>query len=68
MVSSQFARDWKHFLASTLGYVVIQVDPRGTGFKGRGFRMGVRDNLGRLEAGDVVNAARLVDSLNLIMP
>lgn len=58
MVATTFTRDWKHFLSTSLGYIVVQVDPRGTGFRGRDFRMPVVDRLGELEAKDVIEAAR----------
>lgn len=58
MVSTQWSRDFHHYLVTSLGYVVVKVDPRGTGFQGRGFRMGVRGRLGQLEAEDVVEVAR----------
>lgn len=58
MVSTQFSRDFHHYLVTSLGYIVVKVDPRGTGFKGRGFRMPVRGRLGELEAKNVVEAAR----------
>ena len=35
-----------------------QVDGRGTGFKGRKYRVGVRGRLGELETIDQVNAGR----------
>jgi dipeptidyl aminopeptidase len=38
--------------------IVVTVDNRGTGFKGRGFRNWVRDNLGNYEVIDQVNVAR----------
>jgi dipeptidyl aminopeptidase len=51
--------DWSNFLSSSLDYLVVYVDGRGTGFKGREFRVGVRNQLGKLEALDVSTAAQL---------
>ncbi|GAA5905144.1 hypothetical protein JCM8208_000293 [Rhodotorula glutinis] len=56
-VTTRFQRDWHHYLAVSLGYVVVRVDPRGTGFRGRKFRTTVRKRLGEVEAQDVVAAA-----------
>ncbi|GAA6056636.1 hypothetical protein JCM3770_006322 [Rhodotorula araucariae] len=55
--TTRFQRDWQHYLAVSLGYVVVRVDPRGTGFRGRRFRTTVRRRLGEVEAQDVVAAA-----------
>lgn len=57
-MQTTFQRDWHHFLCTSLNYVIIFVDPRGTGLKGRQFRMPVRDRLGLLEAADTVEATR----------
>ncbi|KAK4701884.1 dipeptidyl aminopeptidase B, partial [Phenoliferia sp. Uapishka_3] len=57
-VQTTFQRDWHHFLCTSLNYVIIFVDPRGTGAKGRKFRMPVRDRLGVFEAEDVTEATR----------
>lgn len=59
-VTTQYTRDWHHFLCTRYNYIIVTVDPRGTGFKGRGFRMGVRDRLGEMEARDVVSAAEVL--------
>lgn len=58
MVSTQWSRDFHHYLVTSLGFIVVKVDPRGTGFKGRGFKVPVRGKLGKLESEDVVEAAR----------
>ena len=62
-VSTTYTRDWHHYLATTHNYLIITVDPRGTGFKGRKFRMGVRGRLGMLEARDTVEAAKVYAEL-----
>ncbi|KAI9274596.1 dipeptidyl peptidase IV N-terminal region-domain-containing protein [Phascolomyces articulosus] len=58
LVSHQFELDWHHFLASKLRYIVVTVDGRGTGFRGREYRTCVRKRLGELEVIDQVNAAK----------
>ncbi|KAA8898505.1 putative dipeptidyl peptidase 4 [Sphaerosporella brunnea] len=51
---------WRHYIASDpeLEYVIVTVDNRGTGFKGRVFRSFVARQLGKLEAEDQVWAAK----------
>ncbi|KAK4510874.1 uncharacterized protein ATC70_005309 [Mucor velutinosus] len=58
LVSYQFDLSWQTFVASQLGFIVVTVDGRGTGFKGRKYRVGVRGRLGELEVIDQVNAGR----------
>jgi dipeptidyl-peptidase-4 len=52
--------DFRAYLASDpeLEFVILSVDNRGTGFKGREFRTPVTEQLGTLEAIDQVYAAR----------
>jgi dipeptidyl-peptidase 4 len=52
--------DWSTYLGSDpeLEYIVLSVDNRGTGFKGRKFRTLVAKQLGKLEAEDQVWAAQ----------
>ena len=57
-VNVQYKRDWHDYLVCTLQYIVVVVDGRGTGFKGRQLRNPVRDNLGFWETVDQINAAR----------
>ncbi|KAJ9106205.1 hypothetical protein QFC21_001349 [Naganishia friedmannii] len=54
----RFRRDWHHYLACEKKIIVLTVDGRGTGLKGRKFRNVIRDDLGRYEVIDQVNAAR----------
>ncbi|KAI5459805.1 putative dipeptidyl-aminopeptidase B [Mariannaea sp. PMI_226] len=56
-VSKKFAVDFQSYIAGALGYLVVTVDGRGTGFKGREFRVGVRNQLGMLESHDQIAAA-----------
>ncbi|KAL9939987.1 hypothetical protein V8E36_000692 [Tilletia maclaganii] len=63
-VDASFARpDWHAYLASTLGYLVITLDARGTGFQGFAHRFAVSARLGEIEADDVVEAARKIAKL-----
>ncbi|CAO3645247.1 unnamed protein product [Cunninghamella echinulata] len=57
-VTYEFNLDWHTFLASKLQYIVVIVDGRGTGFRGREYRVGVHKRLGELETIDITNAAR----------
>jgi dipeptidyl aminopeptidase len=58
MVNQKFDRDWHHYLACEKKTIVVTVDGRGTGYKGRNFRNPVRDDLGRYEVIDQVAAAK----------
>lgn len=58
MVSTRWERDWHHYLACSLKYIVVVVDGRGTGFKGRKLRNPIRGNLGQHEVQDQINAAK----------
>jgi dipeptidyl aminopeptidase len=58
-VDVRFQVDWHYYLASVLEYVVVVVDGRGTGFKGRKLRNAVKGNLGFFETRDQIAAARV---------
>lgn len=58
-VHKKFAVDFQSYVAATLGYVVVTVDGRGTGFIGRKARVIVRKNLGKWEAHDQIAAAKI---------
>ncbi|BGO91105.1 Dipeptidyl peptidase 4 [Rhodotorula toruloides] len=58
MVNTRWQRDFQHYLTTQHNYIVVRIDPRGTGFRGRKFRTAVRGRLGELEARDVVETAR----------
>lgn len=60
MVNHEFVHDWHDFLACAREYVIVVVDGRGTGFKGRKLRNPVKDNLGYYETIDQINAAKCV--------
>ena len=57
-VDKKFTVDFQSFVASNLGYIVVTLDGRGTGFLGRPTRVIVRDNIGHYEAHDQIQAAR----------
>ncbi|KAL1407636.1 Dipeptidyl peptidase 4 [Vanrija albida] len=57
-VSNAFRRDWHTFLACEQKYIIVRIDGRGTGFKGRQLRNPIRDNLGHAEVEDQIAAAR----------
>ena len=59
-VSASFNVDWHAYLACSLQYVIVIVDGRGTGYKGRALRNPVKGNLGFWEVRDQINAARWV--------
>ena len=56
----RFSRDWHEYLACGMQYVVVTVDGRGTGFKGRRVRNPVKGNLGFYETVDQIAAAKCV--------
>jgi dipeptidyl aminopeptidase len=60
MVDVRFNRDWEYYLACSHQYVIVIVDGRGTGFKGRALRNVVKGNLGFFETKDQINAAKYV--------
>ncbi|KAI8644674.1 dipeptidyl peptidase IV N-terminal region-domain-containing protein [Parasitella parasitica] len=66
LVSYRFDLSWQTFVASQLGFIVVTVDGRGTGFKGRKYRVGVRGRLGELETIDQVNAGRYWAKLDYV--
>lgn len=57
-VDARFKRDWHHYLACEKKYIIVTVDGRGTGFKGRKLRNPIRDRLGEYESRDQINIAR----------
>lgn len=58
-VKKKFSVDFQSYVAANLGYIVVTVDGRGTGFIGRKARTIVRGNLGYYEAYDQIEAAKL---------
>ncbi|KAI0249668.1 dipeptidyl aminopeptidase [Lactifluus subvellereus] len=68
LVSASFDLSWHAYLACSLQYVIVVVDGRGTGFKGRALRNPVKGNLGFWEVRDQVNAARLWAAKDYVDP
>ena len=61
-VLDRWRMEWTHYYA-TQGYVVVGVDPRGTGGRGREFETIVYKNLGHYETLDLQAATRHIASL-----
>jgi len=59
MVDRKFHVDFQSYIVSSLGYIVVTVDGRGTGFIGRKARTIVRDQLGTYEAKDQIETAKI---------
>lgn len=58
-IDQRFARsDWANYVACGLKTIVVIVDGRGTGFKGRKLRNPVKGNLGFFETIDQIEAAK----------
>lgn len=57
-VDRKFGVDFQSYVASSLGYIVVTLDGRGTGFLGRKHRTIVRGNIGYWEAHDQIAAAK----------
>ena len=58
-VDKKFAVNFQSYVASSLGYVVVTVDGRGTGFLGRKLRCITRGNIGGYEAHDQIAVAKM---------
>ncbi|KAI0758596.1 Alpha/Beta hydrolase protein [Irpex lacteus] len=58
-VDVKYSVNFHHYLAATHKYVVVTVDGRGTGWKGRKLRNPVKDQLGYYETIDQINAAKI---------
>ncbi|KAK0243793.1 dipeptidyl aminopeptidase [Armillaria nabsnona] len=59
LVNRKFERGWDEYLACTMRYVVVIVDGRGTGAKGRAMRNMVKGRLGYWETKDQIEAAKI---------
>lgn len=55
--SQRFTVGFGDYLASSLGYIILEIDGRGTGYRGRPFRSVIRGNLGEAEAQDQIAVA-----------
>ncbi|KAK0215844.1 dipeptidyl aminopeptidase [Armillaria nabsnona] len=59
---------WDEYLACGMGYVVVIVDGRGTGARGRAMRGVVKGQLGELETLDQVGAAKVWAAKDYVDP
>ncbi|KAI4115375.1 MAG: hypothetical protein LQ345_004011 [Seirophora villosa] len=59
MVDRKFTVDFQSAVASDLGYIVVTLDGRGTGYLGRAARTNIRGHIGVHEAEDQIAAAKL---------
>jgi dipeptidyl aminopeptidase len=58
-VHRKFEVDFQSYIAASLGYIVVTVDGRGTGYLGRKLRCITRGNIGYYEAHDQIAAAKI---------
>ncbi len=58
-VTKKWTVDFQAYVASNLGYIVVTVDGRGTGFMGRTARCIIRGNIGYYEARDQIETAKI---------
>jgi dipeptidyl aminopeptidase len=58
-VSKSFGVDFQAYVAANLGYIVVTVDGRGTGYIGRKARTIIRGNIGYYEAYDQIATAKI---------
>lgn len=67
-VSNSFmgSNDYWYQMLANKGYIVVTVDGRGTGFKGRDFKKVTQKELGKLELKDQVDAAKLLGQRDYI--
>lgn len=65
-VLQTFSVGFNEVIASQLDAIIVVVDGRGTGSKGKKFRSIVRDNLGDYEARDQISAATLYGSKDYV--
>lgn len=61
-VLDQFGIGWENYLAAN-GYLLVCVDPRGTGARGEDFRKCTYGQLGKFESDDQIEAAKYIASL-----
>lgn len=58
-VHRKFEVDFQSYVAASLGYIVVTVDGRGTGFLGRKLRCITRGNIGHYEGLDQIATAKI---------
>ena len=59
MVNKKWTVDFQSYVAANLGYIIVTVDGRGTGFIGRKARCIIRGNIGYYEATDQIETAKI---------
>jgi len=57
-VDLRFSKGFDDYVVCSLGYIIVIVDGRGTGFKGRNLRNQVKSNLGFWETYDQIESAK----------
>ncbi|OQO04265.1 putative dipeptidyl-aminopeptidase B [Cryoendolithus antarcticus] len=67
-VDRRFTINFQSYVASTLGYIVVTVDGRGTGFLGREHRCIIRGNMGYWEAHDQIAVAKMFKQMKYVDP
>jgi dipeptidyl aminopeptidase len=65
-VNKVFTVDFQAYIASSLGYIVVTVDGRGTGFIGREARCIIRGNIGYWESRDQIETAKIWAKKNYV--
>ncbi|KIY51898.1 hypothetical protein FISHEDRAFT_70393 [Fistulina hepatica ATCC 64428] len=68
MVDLTFSPDWHWYLSCRLQYIIVSVDGRGTGYKGRKIRNFVKSNLGFWETHDQIEAGRMWAAKDYVDP
>jgi dipeptidyl aminopeptidase B len=68
MVDKKFNIDFQAYVAANLGYIVVTLDGRGTGYRGRNTRCIVRGNIGHYEARDQIAAAKMWAAKSYVDP
>lgn len=58
--------DYWHAMLTQKGYIVVTVDPRGTGFRGADFKKITQNELGKYEVEDQTNAAKYLGNLSYV--
>jgi len=62
-VQNSWERQYWHHLLTQKGYIIVSVDNRGTGGRGRAFKHSTYKKLGKLEAFDQIQAAKYLRGL-----
>ncbi len=60
------ANDFWYSMLANEGYIVVCVDPRGTGFKGANFKKVTQKELGKYEVEDQIAAAKQLGAMNYV--